>query len=173
MEWRTVEKNIGLPAEIGHVSDVKEKETDQIEKLLSITGLKEFRRHYPPQLSVGMKNRVALARALLLVPEVLLLDEPLAGLDLLTRTELLPEISRVLYEYRCTTVIVTHSIDEAVFWGTKLILLSSRPGTILETILHSEPLPRKREYSESLEFQTMVARCRQTVLKSVTQDDNG
>jgi NitT/TauT family transport system ATP-binding protein len=111
-----------------------------------------------------MKRRVALARALLLTPELLLLDEPLAGLDVLTRTQLMEEVARVLHEFGSTTVIVTHSVEEAVFWGSRVLLLSPRPGTIIEALDYRAPQPRQLRHLETEEFHALAAQCRRVLL---------
>lgn len=166
MDWRTVEENIRLPAELGVLPLREDGLNERVEELLIVTGLVEFRRRYPRQLSGGMKHRVALARALLIAPEVLLLDEPLAGLDLLTRTMLMAELALILARFRATTLVVTHSVDEAVFWGNRIIVLSERPGTIVDSITSNTSVPRTIEYMDSAEFQQIASRCRHVLLRN-------
>lgn len=165
MDWRTVEENIRLPAELGAPPQKQDGLNERVEELLSVTGLVEFRRRFPPQLSGGMKHRVALARALLIAPEVLLLDEPLASLDLLTRTMLMTELALILARFRATTLVVTHSVDEAVFWGNRIIVLSGRPGTIVDSVTSNTSVPRSIEYMDSTEFHQIASRCRHVLLQ--------
>ena len=164
MDWRTVQDNISLPTELGCSPDVADLPRTPTEEMLELIQMTEFRHHYPPQLSGGMKHRTALARALILKPKVLLLDEPLAGLDLLTRKELMGQIGHLLDRQQCTTVIVTHSVEEAVFWGDRIILLSHRPASIIKTVQHAAPHPRSPAYAESQQFHRIVDECSDILL---------
>ena len=164
MDWRTVENNISLPAELGIQDGALSELKLRVDGMLNLIQMTNFRRHYPPQLSAGMKHRTALARALILEPKILLLDEPLAGLDLLTRRELMGQISTLLERQKCTTVIVTHSVEEAVFWGDRVILLTHRPASIVRIIEHHERRPRKLTYAESMEFHHLVDQCSDIIL---------
>lgn len=164
MDWRTVEDNISLPAELGIQNGIQSELKLHVDDMLNIIQMADFRKHYPPQLSGGMKHRTALARALILKPKILLLDEPLAGLDLLTRRELMGQISALLERQKCTTAIVTHSVEEAVFWGDRVVLLTHLPASIMRIVEHPEQHPRTLAYAESIEFHNLVDQCSDLIL---------
>jgi ABC-type nitrate/sulfonate/bicarbonate transport system ATPase subunit len=130
--WKTVRRNIGL----GLVLQGKEKPLieKKVDTLLTEMGLTGFGDHFPGQLSGGMQQRVAMARALAIEPQILFMDEPLSSLDALTRERLQNLIQEIRLSKKITTVLVTHSIEEAVFLGTRIIVLSRRPGKILRIV---------------------------------------
>jgi len=161
MPWRTVLKNVTLPLEIQGLKATEAQARAQ--ELLKLVGLDGFGRVYPHQLSMGMQQRVALARALVHDPAILLLDEPFASLDALTRERMNLELLRIWEARRKTVVMVTHSIQEAVFLADRVLVMSPRPGRI-ETAV-SVPLPRPRHLAMlySQEFGSLSQRIRQAI----------
>lgn len=115
-----------------------------VEKLINLSGLTGFEKAWPNQLSGGMAQRVAIARALVNLPDLLLLDEPFAALDSLTRMSMQAELFRILSQEGATTLMVTHDIDEAIFLSDLIIILSSRPATLKEVFEVKIPKPRNR-----------------------------
>jgi NitT/TauT family transport system ATP-binding protein len=145
--WKTVAGNVawGLEAQ-----GAPRAEIDSIvEKYLGLMDLAQFRNHYPAEISGGMKQRVALARALAFDPRVLLMDEPFGALDAQTRETMQEEVTRIWERTRKTIVFVTHDIEEAVFLGDRVIVLSARPGRIREDIRIELPRPRTLEIKKS------------------------
>ena len=140
MPWRNVIENVLLPVEILGLS--KRKYRPVAADLLALVGLEGFERRRPYELSGGMHQRVALCRALIQDPEVLLMDEPFAALDALTREELSLELQRIWSERQKTIVFVTHSIQEAVLLADRVVAMSPRPGRIVRTIAVDLPRPR-------------------------------
>jgi len=138
--WRTVFKNIVYGLEEQRLP--KDKQAEIASKYISMTGLKGFESKYPHELSGGMKQRVAIARALANDPLLLLMDEPFSALDAQTRTLMQVELARIWEETRKSFLYITHNIQEAVFLGDRVIVLSRRPGRILETIKIDLPRPR-------------------------------
>lgn len=130
LPWLTVEQNILFGLERLPAAEKRRR----VEKQLELVGLSSFARAYPNQLSGGMAQRVAIARALANQPEILLLDEPFGALDALTKIQMQQEILRIWQTERTTMVMVTHDIDEAVYLGDQIVVMSSRPGTI-KTVL--------------------------------------
>ena len=131
MAWRTVIDNVLFSAELSEI-DLKQARV-RAEDLLSFVGLKGFEKYYPYQLSGGMQQRVALCRALVTEPDLLLMDEPFAALDAITREKLDMELSRIQQVTHKTIIYVTHNIAEAVFLSDKIVVMSSRPGRIAFT----------------------------------------
>jgi NitT/TauT family transport system ATP-binding protein len=143
LEWRGARKNILLQAEMrGMPRDVAARRADE---LIRLTGLEGFEQALPHELSGGMQQRVALCRALLHQPPVLLMDEPFGALDALTREQLNAEVNRIWRETSTTVLLVTHSIAEAVFLGTRVVVMSPRPGRIQEQ--YDVDLPAERDYA--------------------------
>jgi NitT/TauT family transport system ATP-binding protein len=147
--WKTVAGNVawGLEAQ----GFKKEQIEDTVRAYLEMIGLTEFRNHYPAELSGGMKQRVALARVLAFNPEVLLMDEPFGALDAQTRESMQEELTRLWERTGKTIVFVTHDIDEAVYLGDRVVVLTARPGRIREEVKIGLPRPRSLEIKKSLQ----------------------
>lgn len=130
--WKTVVQNISFGMELNGVPP-KERNR-RIEHYLSVTGLRGFENHYPRQLSGGMQQRVAIARCLVLQPQLLLMDEPFAALDAQNRTVMQEELVRLWLEHKPTVIFVTHSVEEAVFLADRIVVMTRRPGHIKEVV---------------------------------------
>jgi sulfonate transport system ATP-binding protein len=139
--WLTVQDNIrfGISRNIG-----KKEKRKLVQEHIELVGLQGFEEALPSQLSGGMQQRVSIARALVNRPSLLLLDEPFGALDALTRIQMQKEILRIWEAERVTMILVTHDIDEAIYLGDKIIIISKRPGTIQKTISVDVPRPRDR-----------------------------
>ncbi|TDV52251.1 ABC transporter ATP-binding protein [Actinophytocola oryzae] len=144
LEWRGVRKNILLQAEMRGMD--RDRAARRADELIELVGLTGFEKALPHELSGGMQQRVALCRALLHEPPVLLMDEPFGALDALTREQLNAELNRIWRETGTTIMLVTHSIAEAVFLGTRVEVMSPRPGRVMRTL--PVELPAEREYAQ-------------------------
>ena len=140
LPWRTVLDNVLFPMQIQHVP--KHTRLTRGREYLRLVGLEGFEHSYPHELSGGMQQRVGLARALALEPEVLLMDEPFAALDAQTREFMQMELSRIWEHLSIAVVFVTHSLDEALYLADRVVLMGPRPGTVEEELPVSLPRPR-------------------------------
>jgi len=150
--WKTVAQNIGLGLQLKKEKKATIKK--RVAALIDDMGLRGFSDHYPIELSGGMQQRVALARALAIEPKILLMDEPLSSLDALTRERLQNLIVDIWQLQKITKVLVTHSIEEAVFLGQKIIVLGNRPARVLHTV--DNPEAGSGQYRQS---ETFFKRC--------------
>jgi NitT/TauT family transport system ATP-binding protein len=160
LEWRRVLDNVLLPVEIYRL-DRREYE-EKARRLLGTSGLADFLRKYPFELSGGMQQRVALCRALVAEPSLLLMDEPFGALDTLTRQKMGFELLRLWEEWKSTVLFVTHDVDEAVMLSDKVLVMSSRPGRILGAFTVDLPRPRQifaKDTSEFIHFSSRIRRC--------------
>ena len=147
--WKTVAGNVAWGLEAQGFEKSKIEET--VRRYLEIMGLAEFRNHYPAEISGGMKQRAALARVLAFDPKVLLMDEPFGALDAQTRETMQEEVTRIWERTRKTIVFVTHDIEEAVYLGDRVVVLSARPGRIREEVPIDLPRPRTLEIKKSIQ----------------------
>ncbi len=149
-DWRTVAKNVQLPLELMQYSRAEKERLTQA--MLALVELSDFAAHYPWQLSGGMQQRVAIARALAFEPSILLMDEPFGALDEMTRERLNLELLNIWRKTETTVLFVTHSITEAVFLSTRVIVMSARPGRLTADIAIDLPQPRNTETRSSVRF---------------------
>jgi NitT/TauT family transport system ATP-binding protein len=169
LEWRSARRNILLQAEMRHIPATRAR--DRAAELIAMTGLAGFEDAYPHELSGGMQQRVALCRALLHEPPVLLMDEPFGALDALTREQLNIELNRIWRETRTTVLLVTHSIAEAAYLANRIVVMTERPGTVAEII--DVRLPDERDYAATMarpEFAQATSRIRKLLGATVAAD---
>jgi NitT/TauT family transport system ATP-binding protein len=160
-DWRTVTRNIALPLELARWS--RRRRSERVQEMLRLVELTGFESHYPWQLSGGMQQRVAIARALSFDPALLLMDEPFGALDEMTRERLNLELLRIWEASGSTIVFVTHSIAEAVFLSTRVVVMSARPGRISDVIEIDLPQPRSAAIREEPRFFELVTRVREAL----------
>ncbi len=150
--WMNIEDNISYVLNEG----TKEEKKEKVRKLIELVGLKGFEKAYPKQLSGGMAQRAGIARALVNQPELLLLDEPFGALDAFTKIQMQQEVKRIHKQEGTTMILVTHDIDEAVFLADRIVVMSSRPGTIKRIVNVELSEPRNRNNEEFLKIRKLV-----------------
>jgi len=159
--WRTVAKNVALPLELAGWS--RERRQARVEEMLDLVELRGFADHHPWQLSGGMQQRVSIARALSFDPALLLMDEPFGALDEMTRERMNAELLRIWEASKSTVVFVTHSIAEAVFLSTRIVVMSARPGRISKVIPVDLPQPRGTATREEPRFFELATEVREAL----------
>lgn len=151
--WLTVESNVKFGL---HKKQSAEEKAEIVQKHIDLVGLSGFSKAYPHQLSGGMQQRVSIARALVNRPEVLLLDEPFGALDAMMRITMQQEILRIWEAERTTILLVTHDIDEAIFLGDRVIIMSNRPATVKADIPIELPRPRDRNSYDFVNYRKRI-----------------
>ena len=167
LPWRTVRDNVGLGLELERAASDRRKKTTAA--VLELVGLQDVAEAYPRELSGGMKMRASIARALATNPRLLLMDEPFAALDEMSRDRLNEELLRLREEQQWTAVFVTHSVAEAVFLSTRIIVLAPKPGRVHAVIPVDLPFPRTAALREGPEFEALVARASHVLREALVQ----
>ena len=168
-DWRSVQANIGLPLEL--MGYPRKEIKERTKELLELVGLWNFRDKRPYQLSGGMQQRVAIARALAFEPSILLMDEPFGALDEMTRERMNSEVLRIWERTGTTIIFVTHSIPEAVFLSSRVVVMSARPGRITTVVEVDLPRPRNDETRETRRYFELVTRVREALRSGGGLDD--
>ena len=150
MPWARVQKNVRLPLDLAGVK--KESGNARVAEALALVGLTGFERHYPRMLSGGMQMRASIARALVTEPNLLLMDEPFGALDEITRNRLDADLIQLWWKKKLTVIFVTHSIYEAVFLSTRVVVMAARPGRVLAEVAIDEPHPRTDAFRVTQKF---------------------
>ena len=167
LPWRTVAQNVALPLELGPARSAARQtaiaEHHDVGDLLELVGLTDFRDAYPQELSGGMAQRSALARALVTQPPVLLLDEPFGALDAFTREALVQALERICQQHGTTVVLVTHSINEAIFLADRVVVCSPRPASVAAVVPVALARPRQWSMETQPEFVATIAAVRQAL----------
>jgi NitT/TauT family transport system ATP-binding protein len=168
-DWRTVEDNVKLPLEI--LGQDGATRTARAHEMLELVELGDFLKHHPYQLSGGMQQRVAIARALAFQPSILLMDEPFGALDEMTRERMNSEVLRIWEQTGTTILFVTHSIPEAVFLSSRVVVMSPRPGRITKIIDIDLPRPRNEDTRETRRYFELVTAVREALRGGGGGDD--
>ncbi|MQB01300.1 MAG: ATP-binding cassette domain-containing protein [Actinobacteria bacterium] len=159
LDWRSVEANVMLQSDLRKLD--RRQQLERTDHLLGMVGLEAFAKHRPGELSGGMQQRVAICRAIVHNPPLLLMDEPFGALDAFTREQLNLDLQHIWMEGRPTVAFVTHSIEEAVMLSDRVVMMSPRPGRIIDVFPVDFPRPRDEHLRRSTEFSAMVARIRE------------
>ena len=170
-DWRTVEENVKLPLELMGYDGPRR--TARAREMLELVELGDFLRHHPYQLSGGMQQRVAIARALAFEPSILLMDEPFGALDEMTRERMNQEVLRIWERTGITVVFVTHSIPEAVFLSSRVVVMSPRPGRITDVIEVDLPRPRDVETREQPRYFELITAVREALRRGGGESAEG
>lgn len=161
MPWRTVTENIRLPLEVKNTDDATASQKTR--EMIELVGLQGFEDSLPRDLSGGMAQRVAIARALIHDPDLLLLDEPFASLDAMTRERMWTELSRIWQARQKTVIMVTHSINESLFLADRVLVLTQRPGKIKMDVKVDLPRPRKDDIRYTPHFGKLARKLREAI----------
>jgi len=157
MPWATVEQNVSLPFRLRGKSQSSVR--DDVQEVLDLVGLGKFMGAYPRELSGGMKMRVSIARAMVTHPRLILMDEPFAALDEITRFKLNNDLLKLKDRIGCTVIFVTHSVFESVFLSDRIVVMAARPGRVIRELHVDEPYPREEQFRTSVDY---AAHCRAT-----------
>ena len=169
LPWRTIEKNVALPLEIMGISAAEQRE--RIRRTLDLVNLSDFLKKYPWQLSGGMQQRASIARALAFDADLLLMDEPFGALDEIVRDHLNLQLLELWGRTNTTICFVTHSIPEAVYLSTRIVVMSPRPGRVTDIIESTLPRQRPLDIRETPEFLEIAARVRDGLKAGHSYDD--
>ncbi len=169
--WRTALKNVEFGLE---AKELRPEEREKVaRRFIELVGLKGYEKYHPHELSGGMQQRVGLARALAIEPEVILLDEPFSSVDMLTRESLQHQVLQILKDTKKTAIFVTHNIDEAIFLSDRIFSLGGNPATVREVFDVDLPYPRSDEVMLSKEAQALKSTLKRALLASPSADEKG
>jgi NitT/TauT family transport system ATP-binding protein len=160
MPWRTVYDNIKLPLEV-----LKKQSFENVDRLIDMIGMKGFEKAYPIELSGGMQRRVSIARAFVHEPSIILMDEPFTGVDELTKEGLQQELGTLIRNLHVTAMLVTHDIEEAVFLSDRILVMSARPGVIVDEVPVQLPRMREPAMRSDLEFFAAAKKVREKLFE--------
>jgi NitT/TauT family transport system ATP-binding protein len=164
MPWASVQTNVRLPLDLAKVPRAEAEQ--RVADALELVGLDKFATALPRALSGGMQMRVSIARGLVMQPQVLLMDEPFGALDEITRHRLDADLLALWRDKKLTVVFVTHSIHEAVFLSTRVVMMAARPGRVVEEVLIDEPFPRSADFMVSPQFSRYAKRLQDSLLRA-------
>jgi NitT/TauT family transport system ATP-binding protein len=164
MPWATVSRNVSLPLELAGVPQAQIE--PRVKDALQLVGLDQFGDHLPNALSGGMQMRVSIARAFVTNPSVLLMDEPFGALDEITRHKLDAELLEIWHRRKITVIFVTHSIHEAVFLSSRVVMMAARPGRIVDEFAITEPYPRTTDFMVTQEFSRYAKRLQDSLYRA-------
>lgn len=168
MPWADVADNVWLPLRLRGLS--RRDAQERITQSLALVGLEDFAMAYPRELSGGMKMRVSIARALSLKPRLLLMDEPFAALDEITRFKLNDDLLKLQNDLRCTIVFVTHSVYESAYLSSRIAVMSPRPGRILEEVAGDTSEPRTKDFRSSARYAALCGKISQILLEQMAEE---
>jgi NitT/TauT family transport system ATP-binding protein len=164
MPWSRVRANVRLPLDLH--GDAKDEAEKRVSDSLELVGLSKFANAYPRELSGGMQMRVSIARALVTQPDLLLMDEPFGALDEITRNKLDSDLLELWEKKKLTVVFVTHSIYEAVYLSTRVVVMAARPGRVVDQVKIDEPYPRGNDYRVSSQFARYAKTLQDSLLRA-------